>query len=142
MTTTFNRFDLSKILFDSFCNGGLNELYHSSVLINWDEMPNHQNYSDAKSRLKIKKDNGTIKSICYEDVLWEILDNGDALVFTDVEGEEQHELTLDSAFEKINNLSEENKMELVKVLKNEDDCDGWTYYNALQLCLYGDVIFG
>ena len=144
MKTTFSRADVSKILYLSFCDGGLQELYHSSVLIDWDSMPNYANYIDAKARLR---EANPKNEICYEDVMVEILENGEAstwgnvITFTDTESEENHELTLDSALKTINELPEGQKKDLIKIL-NEDNYDGWTCFNALQLCLLGDVVFG
>ena len=144
MKTTFSREDACKILFDSFCNGGIQELYYSNVIIDWDDSPNHHNYIDAKARLQEKDKSG----ICYEDVILEILRNGDektfgnVVVFKDVESIENHELTLNSALDKINSLPESQKKDLIKILNEDTDCDAWTSFNALQLCLLGDVVFG
>jgi hypothetical protein len=44
MKIEFSKEDAEKILYDSFCNGGLIELYHCSVSIDWanDTIPNEK----------------------------------------------------------------------------------------------------
>lgn len=139
MKIEFSKEDVERILFDSFCNGGLVELYHCSIQIDWESNPNSINYTNAKNRL-IKRE----FNICREDVLIEILKNGDAIIFTDYEGDEEETLLmLDTALENINSIAYEDKIELAKLL-DEDNCeaDAWDYFNAIRYCLYKEVIYG
>jgi hypothetical protein len=139
MKIEFSKQDAEKILYDSFCNGGLSELYHCSVSVDWDSKPNATNYANAKNRLK----ESGMSSICLEDVYIEILKNGDAIIFTDYEGEELIQLKLDDALIKFNSLNDAEKIDLAKLI-DEDDCstDAWDCFNAIQYALYQEVIFG
>jgi hypothetical protein len=139
MKIEFSKEDAEKILYDSFCNGGLGELSYSSVSVDWESQPNDINYVNAKKRLK----ESGVESICVEDIYIEILKNGDEIIFTDYEGEELIPLKLDTALINFNSLSDADKMELAKLL-DDDDCstDAWDCFNAIQYALYGEVIFG
>lgn len=141
MKIEFSKEDAEKILYDSFCNGGLRELYHCSVWIDWanEDTPNKINYADAKTRLQERG----INDFCLEDVYIEILKNGDAIIFTDFESEELIELKLDDALNNFNSLSDEEKIKLSKLI-DDDNCstDAWDCFNALQYALYKEVIYG
>ena len=142
MKIQFEKQDLEQILYDSFCNGGLSELYYCGIAVDWESNPNAMNYTNARTRLKEKqKENETI---CIEDVYIEILKNGDAIIFTDNEGDDELiQLRLDDALLNINSINDENKIELAKLL-DEDNCDAdaWDYFNAIQYALYKEVIYG
>jgi hypothetical protein len=139
MKIEFEKIDAEKILYDSFCNGGLSELYYASVGIEWESEPNSTNYSNAKKRLQ----DGGMTSICIEDVYIEILKNGDVIQFTDYEGEELINLNLEDALVNFNSLEDSEKIKLAKLL-DDDDCstDAWDCFNAIQYALYGEVIYG
>jgi hypothetical protein len=139
MKIEFSKEDAEQILYDTFCNGGLGELALSSVSVDWKSVPNANNYASAKNRLI---ENG-MKSICREDIYIEILKNGDEIIFTDYEGEESIVLTLDIALNNLNEISEKDKLDLIKLLDEDDvSSDIWDYYNAIQFALYKEVIFG
>lgn len=139
MKIEFTKIDAEKILFDSFCNGGLTEMAYSNVSIDWDSKLNSTNYSNAKKRLQERG----VTSICLEDVYIEILKNNDVIQFTDSEGEELINLHIEDAVSNFNALKDEEKIDLAKLL-DEDGCDtdAWDSYNAIQYALYGEVIFG
>ena len=141
MQIEFEKNDAEKILYDSFCNGGLTELYHCSISIDWanENIPNEINYANAKNRLKERG----ISDFCLEDVYIEILKNGDAIIFTDYEGEELIELKLDDALNNFNSLNPAEKIELAKLI-DDDNCstDAWDCFNALQYALFKEVIYG
>ena len=139
MKIEFSKEDAEKILYDSFCNGGLGELSYSSVSVDWESHPNTLNYANARKRLK----ESGMESICIEDVYIEILKNGDEIIFTDYEGEELIPLNLDVALINFNSISDAEKIELAKLI-DEDDCstDVWDCFNAIQYALYQEVIFG
>lgn len=139
MKIEFSKEDAEKILYDSFCNGGLTELYHCSISVDWQINPNKINYANAKNRLK---ETG-ISDFCLEDVYIEILKNGDAIIFTDYEGEEVIELKLDDALINFNSLNDKEKIDLAKLI-DYDNCstDAWDCFNALQYALYKEVIYG
>ena len=139
MKIEFTKIDAEKILFDSFCNGGLGEMCSSNVCIDWESKINSTNYSNAKKRLQERGET----SICVEDIYIEILKNGDVIQFTDYEGEEFINLHIEDAVANFNALKDEEKIDLAKLL-DEDDCstDVWDCFNAIQYALYGEVIFG
>lgn len=139
MEITFSKQDAGKIIYDSFCNGGLQELSFSSLEIDWKKTSNAQAYSDARQRLKCKENEG----VCFEDVCLEILNCGGEIVFTDLEGDEDLALNLDNTLEKFNSLSNSEKLHLAKILDDDDlSVDACNYFEALQYALYGEVIFG
>jgi hypothetical protein len=138
MKTEFSELDVQKIIYDSFCNGGLIELANCSVQVDWDEEPNHSNYQEAKRRCQQKMEDG---SICFEDIMLEILDSGEPIVFTDYEGEETVELHIVTATKNLNDNAHLYLDLLLKFLDEDGDCDSFDCSDALQLCLYGEVIF-
>lgn len=140
MEITFSKEDAVKILFDSFCNGGLSELSYASIIVDWDSEHNNNNYQNAKKRLLEKGKTG----ICVEDVYIEILEFGDTIQFTDYEGDEElFNLHLEDALLNFNSLDSSDKIQLSK-LADEDDfsTDCWDCFNAIQYALFGDVVYG
>jgi hypothetical protein len=138
MEINFSQQDVEKILYDSFCNGGLDELCASSVCIDWDYSKNAFNYTSAKNRLVEQGE----EDFCREDVYMEILTGGDSLIFTDYENEEVIYLSLSSVLLNFNSLDNESKMEVAQLLDEDNSCDAFDCYNALQYALYSEVIFG
>ena len=55
MKIQFEKQDAEKILYDSFCNGALSELYFCGIEVYWENNPNAMNYTNAKNRLKEKQ---------------------------------------------------------------------------------------
>lgn len=139
MKIEFTKIDAEKILFDSFCNGGLGEMCSSNVCLDWDSELNSTNYSNSKKRLQKRGET----SICIEDIYIEIIKNGDVIQFTDYDGEEFIHLNIEDAVANFNALKNNEKIDLAKLL-DEDDCstDVWDCFNAIQYALYGEVIFG
>jgi hypothetical protein len=140
LNVTFEKEQAINLLYNSMCNGGLSELAYSSVIVDWDSQHNFNNYQNAKNRLLKKGQN----NICREDVWTEILLFGDTIQFTDYEGDEEIiSLHLEDAIKNCNSLSVERKIELLELI-DEDNCnaDAFDYCNAIQLCLFGDVIYG
>ncbi len=138
MKIEFSKEDVKQIIYESFCNGGLIELAHCSVQADWDSEPNHSNYQEAKKRCQETMEDG---SICFEDIMIEILASGKSIVFTDYESDEQVELNLSKSIVNLNDNAN-NYFELLGNFLDEDgDCDSFDCSDALQLCLYGDVIF-
>lgn len=136
MKIVFNLEDTKRILLDSFCNGGLSELKFCSISVDWTSDFNHTNYVKAKSLLiEMGEEN-----ICYEDVMLQILINGDEIEFTDFENGETIRLNLQTAHDNFNNLSEDEKIILINVLN--EDFDAYDCFSALQYALYQDVIYG
>lgn len=137
MRIEFSKNDVQKIIYDAFCNGGLEQLYYASVGIDWDSPSNSDNYSNSKNRL-IEKG---ITDICREDIYMEILTNGDCITFIDFEADEIINMNLDDAISNFNSLDLE-KLELAELLNEDCTADACDYCNAIQYALYGEVIFG
>lgn len=95
-----------------------------------------KNYNKAKKTLAEK---GNI-SPCYEDVLMEILRNGDTLNFVDEEcdGEYSRKVTLEMVH---NNVGKTPAHHLLNVINENDDAE--TADCIIQSVLYdGEIIFG
>jgi hypothetical protein len=138
MKIEFSKEDVKKIIYDSFCNGGLIELANCSVQVDWDVEPNHTNYIEAKKRCQEKMEDGTI---CFEDVMIEILDSGKSIVFTDYEADENVEINIETSIKNLNDNANNYFELLSKFLDEEGDYDSFDCSDSLQLCLYKDVIF-
>jgi N12 class adenine-specific DNA methylase len=138
MKIEFSKEDAEKILYDSFCNGGLTELCFSDVFICLDKEPNLTNYKNSKDRLKERNTH----TICREDVLIEILKNGQEIVFIDENDDLMVKLTLQSSLNNFNELCNEDKIRLSHLLDDDNyNVDAWNYYEALQYALYKKVLY-
>ena len=136
MKITFNIEDATSILYYSFCNGGLSELSYSSVKLSYDV----QDYIKVKKELTDSMPNS---SICFEDVLIQILKSKNNLVFIDIEADETFELSLESALNNFNSLTDTKAvMDLMTILKDDGDADAYYCYDALQYALFGELIYG
>jgi hypothetical protein len=91
---------------------------------------NKDHYAQAKSKLS---------SPCFEDVLMQILRDGNTFGFEDVEcdGEYSKQITLEDVHTKMSSVDPERLLEM----KNETD-DAGTADVILQTIMYGEVIFG
>jgi hypothetical protein len=91
---------------------------------------NKDHYAQAKSKLT---------SPCFEDVLMQILRDGNTIGFEDVEcdGEYSKQITLEDVHTKMSSVDPERLLEM----KNETD-DAGTADVILQTIMYGEVIFG
>lgn len=139
MKIDFTKEDTIKILYYSFCNYGLEELSSCMVDVNWSSKHNSNNYDNAKQRLI---QNGK-QSICREDVWIEILNNGDTIQFIDLDNDEKINLHIEDAMVNFNSLSNEDKIDLSKMLDEDDvTTDAYDCANALQFALYAEIIFG
>lgn len=132
MNIEFSKDDAVKILHYGFVNDGLTMLGYASVEIDWDVKENVTNY-------KVMKGSG----LYFEDILVKILHEGYPITFKDFEEDEHINLSLDKALERFNALEASKKLQLAKILDEDDtSCDAYDASNALQYALYGDVIFG
>lgn len=119
------------VIHSALCNGGLTELRYCDVVLSIKK----EDYAQAKQELI---DNGKTDAICREDIWVQILRSGKSLQFFDENDEEAIEFTLDKAIEE---MSKENAFDYVNCIRNETD-DAYTGTGLLQICLYGEVIFG
>jgi len=115
--------------YNALCNGlGYFQSYGVSLRLN------KAKYLKAKKVLEKKQE-----STCYEDVLMQMLRNGDHLEFVDeeCEGEYSRKITLKDVHEKVEQTPSEHLMDMV----NEND-DATTADVIIQSVLYNDIIFG
>jgi hypothetical protein len=93
-------------------------------------------YKAARERLKEKDPNG---SVCFEDVLMEILRHGGELTMKDLEcdGEYTRSITLNEVYDRI---SQTPAKYLVDMLNENDDAE--TADVILQTVFYQEIVFG
>lgn len=116
-----------KMFHDALCNGGLSELSMSGIMFTYKK----DDYEHAKKQLE---------NPCYEDVLMQILKDGNKLRFVDEEcdGEYSRSITL----EDVHTKTCKTPFEHLSAYINEED-DATTAYILLQAILYdGEIIFG
>lgn len=137
--------DVRELIYESFCNGGLQELAYSGVRIDWDYKKNNDNYANAK--LKLKKEKPDI-DLCYEDVLTEMFVSY-GIYFRDYEEDdiERIRFTFNVAKKHLDKaLDGENSERLVskiqRILPEYDDADAYDYDYILQTAMYGRLIYG
>lgn len=100
-----------------------------------------QAYADAKKRLQRE---GTATRICIEDILIEMISNGDDIYIHDMEGDdEKTPINLEKLNEtfKTKGFSDERFMEMISDFMNGND-DAITAWDFLQYVAYGESIFG
>ena len=85
-------------------------------------------YKEAKAKLN---------NPCYENVLIQVLKDGNELDFVDNEGEETHNVTLQMVYDRVKDTPHDHLMDMV----NEQD-DAITADCILQTVIFGEVIFG
>ena len=114
-----------------------NSLCNSSMLAQCGIQLKHtkEQYAAAKARLLEETPD---KDLCLEDVWIEILKGEGKLPFYDTEGEEDLEITIEKAME---NLQKEEASEHILDMQNGND-DAITASAILEICIYGEVVFG
>jgi hypothetical protein len=119
-----------EFFYNALCNG-LGYFSSYGVTLELDE----KNYQKAKKTLA---ENGN-SAPCYEDVMMQMLKNGDTLDFTDeeCEGEYSCKLTLKQVHE---NISLTPIDHLMNMITENDDAE--TADVIIQTVLYKDIIFG
>ncbi len=135
--------DITDLMYDAFCNGGMNEIYYCDVHVEWNHGVNNKNYYKAK---KLLKDEGR-EEVCMEDVFVRVfLEYGIEFFDYNFRGEENQTilLTYDLAKKNLAKAMEEPWFvkEVQKVIPEYNDADAWTGLNILQGALYGEVIYG
>lgn len=127
MKITLTHQESESIFFDALCNAvgtGYMEGYGLSVKY----LDEH--YDEAK---------GKLSRPCYEDVLMQILRDGNSIMFIDHEcdGEYDAVITLDMVHNRSNDADADT---LLAMMNGEGDAD--TASNLLQYIAYNEVIFG
>ena len=114
-----------EFFYNALCNG-LD--YMNGYGLRMDYKKEH--YEQAKSKLT---------SPCFEDVLMQILKDGNTFGLTDIEcdGAYDVQITLEDVHNKMNNVDPNRLLEII----NEDD-DAETADVILQTVFYNEVIFG
>tara|TARA_B110000503_G_C7157359_1_gene417922 strand:- start:1980 stop:2423 length:444 start_codon:yes stop_codon:yes gene_type:complete len=134
--------DVKEIMYDSFCNGGLQEMYHCDCFIDWDNKANSNNYLKAKTLLKKEgKDD-----VCIEDIYIKMLQDFGIVFKDECMGDDDNNIHLTFAMAKENlqkaiDNDDADKWflsQVNKVIPEYNDGDAWTYFALLQGALFGD----
>tara|TARA_R110000796_G_scaffold135995_1_gene252043 strand:+ start:343 stop:765 length:423 start_codon:yes stop_codon:yes gene_type:complete len=140
MKITINKSDARELMYESFCGGGLTELYYCDVIMGGE---NEENYGKARHLLL-----GEGKTdICLEDVYVKMLEEY-GILFMDENEDKKIHLTLGLAKENIQKALDNKKTgafvsaEIMKIIPKYDNADAWTYFNVLQLALFSEIIYG
>lgn len=119
-----------KFFHNALCNG-LHYLSQYGCEIEYNE----HDYRKAKEKLQIDP---SITSVCYEDVLIQILEDGKTLICRDTEnGCDDSVITIDDVYER---LPLTPMRHLLNMVNEQDDAD--TADAILQTVFYEDIIFG
>lgn len=117
--------------FDALCNG-LQEMQYYGLELQYSD----EDYEAAKDILKEKSGENT--TICYEDVLMQILRMGKSLSLVDLEGgEDSSSITLKDVHERVSNTPIRHLMDAI----NENG-DAITADVIIQTVFLNDVIYG
>ena len=129
MTIKLTPTEAEKFFHNALCNG-LQYLSQYGCKIDYSE----HDYKKAKERLQQEN----LSSICYEDVLLEILIGGKTLTLIDTEnGCDDSVITINDVYER---LPLTPLRHLTDMMNEQDDAD--TADVILQTVFYEDVIFG
>ena len=125
MKVTLTKKESEELFYNSICNG-LDYISGYGIELDFTK----PDYEKAKSKLD---------SSCYEDILMQILRDGNALKVMDEEcdGEYNRSITLKDVHDKVQETPIEHLMDAI----NEND-DAYTADVILQTVFYGEVIFG
>jgi hypothetical protein len=116
---------------NALCNG-LSYISGYGLTLEVDE----QDYKAANQKLKSEKPNETI---CYEDVLFEILRMGNTLTLVDEEGDGENNSTI-SLSDVHERVSQTPIKFLIDMINENDDAE--TADVIIQTVFYQDIIFG
>lgn len=118
--------EAEKYFFNALCNGlQYFESYDIELTYNEEE------YKEAKKTAKAE-DGGTV---CYEDILMQMLKNGNNLIAQGYD--ETHVLNLEKMYAQMNEVPVNRLLEMIN---EEDDAD--TADIILQVCFTGEHIYG
>lgn len=122
--------EAEKYFHNALCNGlGYFESYGIELLINDDEY--------EKATKTAKDEDGGKGKACYEDVLIQMLRNGNTLLAEDSNSNETYTLTLDKMYTQMHEVPVNRLMEMVN---ERDDAD--TADIILQVCFIGEHTYG
>ena len=125
--------EAEEYFFNSLCNG-LQEMGYYNCAIDYPA----EHYQQAKDNWKKANPN---RDACYEDVLMQILKDGNKIAMIDLEDEEEPELlgevTLKDVHEKVQLTPSRHMQDLL----NEND-DATTADCVLQTVFLGEIVYG
>jgi len=120
--------EAEKYFYNALCNGlGYFESY--GIELKYDE----QEYKKAKETAKAENEG----LVCYEDILMEMLKNGNTLLAEDFDADETYTLTLDKMYTQMYEVPANRLMEMIN---QRDDAD--TADIILQVCFIGEHTYG
>jgi hypothetical protein len=130
MKIIFEQSEAEQYFYDALCNG-LGQIGYYGCELDYKA----KDYKQAKEKLESTMDT----MICYEDILMQILRDGNELTIVDEEGgdDERYTITMKDVHERMNNVPFHN---INNILQSEDDA-----YDAdaiIQTVFFQDVIFG
>ena len=129
MKITLTNQESENYFYNALCNG-LHYISDYGLDLNYSK----EDYTAAKERLKVTPET----SVCYEDVLMEILRGGGKLILTDNEGgEDDAIITLKEVHERVSNTQLNHLMNMI----NEED-DAITADVILQTVFLNDIVYG
>jgi hypothetical protein len=129
MTINLTQQESENLFFDAMCNG-LNELRYYDLDLDYDD----EEYKASKRKVIIEKES---ESICFEEVLMQMLIDGYKLTIIDSNDDESHYITLDMVHERVALTPIRHLMDAI----NERG-DATTADCILQTVIYKDVIYG
>ena len=125
MKIKFDKKDAEEIFFTALCNG-IDYVSGYGMLME----TNADDYLKAKDSLD--------ESACYEDILMQILRDGNKLTLVDYEDdEEQYSITLKDVYKRMPNVPTDNILNIIA--ENDDAIDADV---VLQTIFFNDIIFG
>ena len=123
------------IFFNSLCNG-LGQIMCYDLELEYEALE----YQAARINLVKNASASELLSpvgICYEDILMQILRDGNSLTMVDLEGEDSYSINLQDVHERVQQTPVST---LLEVIQERDDSD--TADEILQQVFFGEVIFG
>jgi hypothetical protein len=138
MKITLTPQEAEEIFFNSMCNAiGTNYMRGYGIELAY----NREEYQTAKSKLLKKASDNYTKtaSVCYEEVLMEILREGGKLTFIDHEGEGcmTRDVTLENVHKRMENVPASTIMNFVQQEDDAEDADV-----VLQTIFFEEIVFG
>jgi hypothetical protein len=117
------------LFFDALCNGA-SELAYYDLELDY----NYNEYQEAKWILEAQTPDETI---CYEDVMMQMLRSGNTIWVVDSNDDERHPITLQLVHDRVANTPIRHLMDAI----NEHG-DATTADCILQTVIYNEVIYG
>jgi hypothetical protein len=113
--------------FNALCNGVVQMGYYNLELAY-----EIDDYTSAKATL-VKE----ASDVCYEDVLMQILRNGNSLTMVDLDAEDSYSITMQDVHERVQQTPVHNLLEMIE---GRDDAD--TADCIIQQVFFSEIIFG